>query len=827
LGRAASPLPSAHEPDEADAAPPRLPLVPIFLGAMLGIFVDENWRQSPGAWAILALTVAPLIPIAPRHLRAGLAFFAAAAIGGESHRVTTLPSEAASGAGLKRLAKIRGVIASEPLLKLAGSPSPLVTVESDATDFLFSVADYLGPEGDWRPVSERIAVRVRGDARDLRRGDRVEISGWWVTPAAPANPGDVEFAELLRQKGVRASFRCDDSGAVVPYAPPEASLLRLRDELVQRAREVFQRHLTQRSAGLAEASLLGAKSALRREDLEPFFQSGTIHLLVVSGWHVAVLAIFCRRAGGLIGARLRIRVGATLAVIWAYVLLTGGDPPAVRAAVTGTCLLVGALLHRPVQPLNSIAASGIVILALQPGAVFQAGAQLSFLAVIGLVLFARRFGYSEFTAPDPLDALDPSAGRRVSRRAWRWFEGALAISAIAFAVTAPLAAHRFHLFSPAAIPLSVILGPVLLLGMAAATLLLFFGATPLAPLCPFAAAPVEWLFSALAWMADAGENIPGAFTYVAGPPAWWVAGYYALLLLPWLRPEYRRFAPRHACALAVWIALGGAAILPSRAPAEPEFHQLAVGHGNCAVYRDPEGRVILFDAGSISGPLVAERTVANWLWRLGIGRIDALFVSHADIDHFNGVPGLVRRFRIRAVYVPPQFARTRQSGVGLVHRELVAAGIPLRFVWAGDRFPLGEATLDILHPPAEFAGANDNANSLVSLLSCRGYRVLNTADLEKDGRGALVDRPSPAAHVLVAPHHGGRTANTPEFAAWAAPRVVFSSQGDRFGDHLGVYRPAALVLRTDQEGALSAHWRGEALEIESFRSGLRLRLEKP
>ncbi|HVJ80086.1 MAG TPA: ComEC/Rec2 family competence protein, partial [Planctomycetia bacterium] len=796
MGRAVNPRLAVADPPDAALSPPRLPLVPIFLGVMLGIFLDEYHRFPAGVWAAAALVLVPLVLILPRSRRAALSLLVAAALGGEWHRLATLPSVAAAGAGSKRLSKIRGTIASEPLLERAGSPSPLVTVESDATEFLFSVADYFGPQGDWLPANERVAVRIRGAAPELRRGDRVEISGWWVAPAAPANPGDFVYSEFLRQKGVRASFRCDDAGAVVPFVPPERSLLRLRDEIVRTARDVFQRHLTQRSAGLAEASLLGAKSALRQEDLEPFFQSGTLHLLVVSGWHVAVLALIVWRGGAIGGARLRPRVAATLLAIWTYVLLTGGDPPAVRAAVTATCFFLGDLLHRPTQPLNSIAASGIVILALQPGALFQAGAQLSFVAVLGLVLFARRFGITEFATPDPLAALDPSTGRRAGRWIWNWVVANFAISTIAFAVTAPLAATRFHLFSPAAILLSIILAPVLLAGMGFAALLLLFGGTPLAP---WFAVPVEALFTALAWMADFGERIPGAFTYVAGPPVWWVAGFYALLFGPWCRSAYRRLSSRHAFALKLWIALGAAALVPGAAPVEPEFHQLSVGHGNCAVFREPEGRVVLFDVGSISGPRMAERTVANWLWRLGIGRIDALFISHADIDHFNGLPGLVRRFRIRAVYAPPQFASARQSGVGLVYRELVAAGAPLRFTWAGDRFALGEASLDILHPPADFRGANDNANSLVSALVCRGYRVLNTADLEKDGSRVVRESPATPLHVLVAPHHGGRTANTPEFAAWAAPRLVFSSQGDRFGDHLGVYRPQALALRTDQE----------------------------
>jgi competence protein ComEC len=164
----------------------------------------------------------------------------------------------------------------------------------------------------------------------------------------------------------------------------------------------------------------------------------------------------------------------------------------------------------------------------------------------------------------------------------------------------------------------------------------------------------------------------------------------------------------------------------------------------------------------MAGPEVTARQIAPFLWHRGVRRIDELFVSHADLDHFNGLPALADRFAIGQVTCTPSFADRPTAGVRRTLEALDARGISLRVVRAGDRLSAGAVTFEILHPPASGPDGPENFRSLVLLVRHSGHSILLTGDLDGAGLGQLLNRPPVAVDVLMAPHHGGRTANRPE-----------------------------------------------------------------
>jgi competence protein ComEC len=333
----------------------------------------------------------------------------------------------------------------------------------------------------------------------------------------------------------------------------------------------------------------------------------------------------------------------------------------------------------------------------------------------------------------------------------------------------------------------------------------------------------KWPLVYLSEAASLCEAIPGSFCYAAGPPGWWVAAFYAVIFLPWCLRGYRSPTRWHLAAAVLLSVAGGIEFLLQRPPSKLEFHALAVGHGNCTVLRSSCGRTILLDCGSLAGPQVAERTIAPWLWSKGIGSIDAVFLSHADADHFNALPGLAQRFPVSVVYVTPQFADLHQPAVEYVRRDLAKRGVPLRFVWEGDRFPLKNSLLSIVQPTADFRGRSDNSNSMVVEVRCQGRTAFATGDLADEGLQRLLRRPRRDCDVFVVPHHGGRTSNPPSLADWAMPLAAVSSQTIRPGRPLVNYEAiGAFGLRTDQDGAVSAIWQPGGITIDTFRTRRRI-----
>src|SRR2546429_6964842 len=173
-------------------------------------------------------------------------------------------------------------------------------------------------------------------------------------------------------------------------------------------------------------------------------------------------------------------------------------------------------------------------------------------------------------------------------------------------------------------------------------------------------------------------------------------------------PARRRWTPVAAASWLGIVLLLGAARLPSD---ELRCTFLAVGHGGCTVLETPDGRTLLYDAGALAGPDVTRRQIAPFLWHRGVRRVDEVLLSHADLDHFNGLPGLLERFAVGQVTWTPTFADKSTPGVKVVLAELERRGVRTRVVRAGDRLTAGDGAIDVLHPPAAGPGGVEDGPS--------------------------------------------------------------------------------------------------------------------
>lgn len=351
-----------------------------------------------------------------------------------------------------------------------------------------------------------------------------------------------------------------------------------------------------------------------------------------------------------------------------------------------------------------------------------------------------------------------------------------------------------------------------------------------------AAGVLPWLVPPIAWVTqqclalcsnivDAADRLPFGHAYVGGVPVWWLIGFYVVLLAALALPEVRRRARWIGLAGIGWLAVGlaGGSLRPAADELRVAF--LAVGHGGCIVMETPDGRTILYDAGAMAGPDVTRRVVAPYLWHRGVRRIDEVLLSHADLDHFNGLPALLDRFRVGRITWTPTFADKSTPGV----REAVAAiektGVATRVVSAGDVLTAGNVTFEVIHPPSFGPSGPENVRSLVLLVRHAGHSLLLTGDLEGAGLERVLTVPPRAVDVLMAPHHGSKTANPAALAAWAKPRLVIACQGPppwptpvaevyaAHGAHyLGTWPHGAVTVRSHRTG----------LVAETFRSGERV-----
>jgi len=396
------------------------------------------------------------------------------------------------------------------------------------------------------------------------------------------------------------------------------------------------------------------------------------------------------------------------------------------------------------------------------------------------------------------------------------------VNVIIASLTFPLVMARFHVLAL----VSLALNTILWIPMTAA-LWSGMGVLALGLACPSAAPILGWCcdqsLAILEWGIEAARQVPGSYFWVPGPADWWLAGFYGgvglLLAFPGLRP------PRRWCAalMAGWVAVGFAVPLVSRDKPHLSCTFLSVGHGCAVVLHLPSGKTMLYDAGAYTSPERATHAISSYLWSRGIRHVDAVLLSHADADHYNGVPGLLERFSVGVAYVSPIMFEDPNSALDALEASLRRKGVPVLKVSAGDVLSGGEGCrMEIVHPPRGGALGGDNPNSVVLAIEYQGRRILLPGDLDPPGlKGLLAEEPW-HCDVLLAPHHGSRRSDPPGLAQWATPLIVVVSGGPSSDVRLttATYRKlGAKVFHTGDSGAIELRMDREGLSVGTGQLG--------
>ncbi|MEX2306373.1 MAG: ComEC/Rec2 family competence protein [Pirellulales bacterium] len=742
----------------------------------------------------------------------------------------------------------------------APEPSPLRAIPGSERSRLTIDVVSIRDGKTSRPAAGRCQLAVEGHLLGVRPGDRLRVFGQLAAPSPPLNPGEFDFA---------AHGRADRQLTRVRSSAPECVSVIHRSsgrgpanflEAVRVAgKRIVRSYVGPDRAGLANAVLLGAREALRAEETLPYLLTGTIHVLVVSGLNVAILAagLFFLIQLGVVSRRAGLAL--IMLVVVAYAIVAESQPPVVRAAVFAVLVCIAAWNGRPIAPFNTLAATGLVVLAINPGDLFRPGPQLSFLAVATLIWIGNRGGLIPsgpsdwvermFAAdqpwyvhslvrwgrnvgwlggpPDRLEQMIAAARPRYVRSLiWcggtvRWLVYASLVVAL---TTLPLVLHRFHVGSPIAVLISPVVWVVVFVAMWSGFVLLSIGWL-IPPVAVGCGAVCNLSLAGLDGLVQWADSVPAGHFWAAGPAWWWVLGFYLGLMLVMVRG--RTLAPRrwHVAVLCAWIVVG---IVPSLARTWSrdalECSFVAVGHGACVVLEAPTGETVVYDAGALGAPEYATQTIASYLWHRGIRRIDGLVISHADVDHYNAVPGLLERFRVGAVYVSPMmFDVVGETGGGpeVLRNAIRTAGVPIREIWSGDRLRVGsDLTVHVLHPPRLGVVGTDNANSITLAVEFQGRRFLLPGDLESPGLEDVMAELPYDCDVLLAPHHGSRRSDPPGFAAWSTPEWVVISGGgsDEVGPVVQTYEDSgAYVMRTSERGVVRFSMGPGGLKMASWR----------
>lgn len=606
----------------------------------------------------------------------------------------------------------------------------------------------------------------------------------------------------------RADRIGDRSGAAARVLPAllvsAAVILVLAHTAEVRARSeaALGRGMPSREAALARGFVLGEDDEIDAATVEDFRRSGLSHLLAVSGQNVALLALLAMPLLAALGLPLRTRLLWLLGLIAVYVPLAGAGPSIQRAGIMGGLSVLATLGGRRASRFYALAFAAMVLLAFEPEIGSDVGWQLSFAAVLGILLLAGR--------------LRTAIADRVGERGWRraLADGA-AMTIAATLATMPLIAFHFEGFSTTTLAANLLalpaVAPAMWLGMLTAAA----GQVPGLPVGALGAVNAL-LLAYIAQVAAWCGRPSWAYLHVHLGLGGLAASYAALAgaVVSAIRLGHRRriarvrrgvrgggdwrFGLATALLLAALVLLRpeAGADAASSSPPGLRVSVLDVGQGDAILLQPRNAPALLVDGGPPGDDLAAKLRDA------GVERLGAAVVTHDQSDHAGGILELLGRMPVGRLL----FGKLRQPTFAAVR----AAGVPTGRLAAGGQIRSGRLRLDVLWPPRELlreplAGEDPNHLALVLLARWHRFSMLFTADAEAES--TPLD-PGPV-DVLKVAHHGSDDTGLGALLDRTQPHLAVISVGadNPFG-HPTAATLATLAehgvrtLRTDRDGTL-------------------------
>ena len=647
----------------------------------------------------------------------------------------------------------------------------------------------------------RVVVRVESD--ELPRLDAIlydssfstleAVPGDRIRFEARFSPADRRFGEAYDAYTARDIYlKLNNASEVFLLEKGGKSAClpaRIRHALLTRIESLFPEDV----GAFMKSLLLGDKSDLYENErlYLAISRAGNMHALAVSGLHIAFLIGMLHLLLG------RNALSAWLCIIlsWAFVLITGASPSAVRAGVMQSLLLAAPVLRRENDPPTTLAFALGLILLQNPRAAVSVSLQLSFAAMAGILCYARPL-YSWMTG-------------RIPRGFWKKaLSGPAAAAASSLAVlpfTVPLMVLHFgyiSLVSPLSSVLCYLAISLCFCGGWLACLLSVISA----PAGALAAWQVSWIARYIAWISEMLSALPYAVLYTE--LFWcvpWLIGTYLLFIgyrfLPLKRREKLLF-PAALSLLSMMLLLNLTRLHYERE--DGYFSVLDVGQGQC-LCAFSGSRTVVVDCGNLMSQDQAGELAGRFLISRGRDRIDALILTHPDADHTNGVSLLMEMLPVDRVIVPAGVLedKSRLSAIRASAEEKGSEWIPLGRDACLHLDPL---TIELFAPLS--SGASNDAG-LFAELHYGSYDVLVTGDASAEREKAFLLHALPAEQeLLVVGHHGSRYASCEELLRGiGADTAVISVGYNTFGhpEEETLERLSACgynVYRTDADGTL-------------------------
>ncbi|MCD7814489.1 MAG: ComEC/Rec2 family competence protein [Lachnospiraceae bacterium] len=714
-------------------------------------------------------------------------------------------------------------------------------------------------------LSSELKIDCTIETDRLLPGDRIRLTGTWMPFSAAQNPGQFDFREYYFAKNTVGRLTGANVTAVLEGS---FSLSRMLARFRRALRNSYLQILEEKAARTVSAISLGEKSYMEQEWKQLYQEGGIAHIISISGLHISMIGI------GIYQLLRRMRLPFVLAalpsaaVVVLYALMAGFGVSAVRACIMFLLWLGSQIVGRKNDTLTAAGVAAALILSQDGRVAGSASFLLSFGAILSIALLVPRL-----QEVNPFRAKKEKTGRIESRpenqrrgaerekenpgQAKRRKQGEnlsetggqiwdmLCQGVGVWSGTLPITLWFFYQTAPWSVIVNLAVIPLMSALMGSALISCLVGLVSI-PAGTFLAAPVYYLLGLFEELCVAEQQLPGALWVAGCPGVWTVMLYYGLLLgtagvthlllTGKSRRRQRVNAKKQMLGGLVWICAiaGGLCLMGFHPRSGLTVTCIDVGQGDGALIQLPDGTNCLIDGGSSSVSGLWEYRISQVVKYYGIGRLDYVFLSHADSDHISGIEEYLEDYL-------PGFAGSNAHGITLKNLILPPTadagdfadlkeyaeklGIPVFGMEAGAA--LGSTSswsLTCLAPDSLALSGDKNEDSMVLLLQYGAFRMLFTGDLEGESERTLASSGADlTCDVLKVGHHGSKGASSEAFLAAASPAfgVISCGEDNSYGHPAAAaverLRAAGITLYTTMDcGAVTIRSNGSTYRISGY-----------
>lgn len=654
-------------------------------------------------------------------------------------------------------------------------------------------------------------VYVKGGQNAEYLGDMVNIKGKLQLPSKRRNPGLFDYNLYLKTKGIAAGISAFETN--VKQENRFNPLIRIPGKVKDKIIRTQEKYMAHDKSALLNGVLFGDKRYIEEDIYDTFQKNGTAHILAVSGIHVSIIYAY---VSGLFRGR-RNRKGSVLTVLFLlfYCALAEFSPSVVRAVSVIVIHIAGKFLHRRFDLSCAVACSAMLMLFYNPYCIFNAGFQMSYVAVLSLSFVMPHF----------------SGGKNYLT------SSVIPLISVQIAM-APMMAFHFMFFSFSAfiinIPVIFLAGLVVPLGVSLAALSLMPDSFFLDLLLNIGYGGLQKALDLIVWLNRVPTENGISHMNVVAPSLTFMALFYGLFFFLLSESFLILIQQKRKGAVEVigLILLSMAVLLPlaiDDGPGKADLVFLDVGQGDCLHIRTTEGKNILIDGGGQRDFDVGEKILRPYLLKNGVKKIDLALVTHLHHDHYGGIASLCRELPVLklGVYEGNMLKlEGLKTDTGLNDDQFL-------FLGAGDTIYLDDNTsVEVLYPGrhsmAEYEklmgwDEDENLNSLVFMVTHKNMKILITGDMTESGERQVMDMCSNLkTDILKIGHHGSRFSTGNDFLAAASPLMAVIQVGSNNYGHPHseiiekLEKKSIIVYRNDLHGAVLVNIKNERLKVRTM-----------